>query len=202
MDRCGRFAEAAVQFQKVLDIEPDSAAENNFGTALARRGRMDEAMADFRKALESDPDAADAHYNLALALGFEGGEPTAEAMAHLEKALEVQPDYAERTYALGIVLDEAGRTEEAMEHYRMALHCAEQQNRVGLAAQSKARLGPCSPQPFQAQPGALIADRAVGIDRVVAGWVDAQVSCSAPKRQTGDPHEVDDARPMRLGRNL
>ncbi len=116
----GSVDEAMVQYQKALQINPDSAeAHNNLGNALLQKGNVDEAIAQYQKALEVKPDYAEAHYNLGNALLQKGNVD--EAMAQYQKALEVKPDYAEAHYNLGNALLQKGNVDEAMAQYQKAL---------------------------------------------------------------------------------
>jgi Flp pilus assembly protein TadD len=65
----GRAAEAAVEYRKSLEIEPNDAhVLNNLGIALVRDGRTQEAAAEFQKALDIEPGYADARRNLSIIL--------------------------------------------------------------------------------------------------------------------------------------
>ena len=56
-------------FEKVLELQPDSAyAHNNLGSELLEAGRRDEALEHFRRALEILPDYPEAHLNVGLIL--------------------------------------------------------------------------------------------------------------------------------------
>jgi Flp pilus assembly protein TadD len=115
----GRTAEAIVQIEKALAIQPDYAdAHNNLGMALAHCQRVDEAITQYRKALELNPDFADAHNNLGNTLARNGRLD--EAIIHLRRALELKPDFAKVHNNLGSALHAMGRDAEAIVHLRTA----------------------------------------------------------------------------------
>ena len=65
----GKADEAINQYQKALQIKPDSAKiHSNFGDALLQEGRRDEAITHFQKALQINPDDTEALNNLAWLL--------------------------------------------------------------------------------------------------------------------------------------
>ena len=65
-----------------------------------------------------------------------------EALAHFESAVRLQPDYAPARISLGTLLLDAGRVEEALQHYRVAIEhsqgstAAEAHNGMGVALAS------------------------------------------------------------------
>ena len=63
-----RTGEAAVCYQRALELEPGyAAAHTNLANALMREGRTAEMIAHYQRALELDPGSAGGHYNLGLA---------------------------------------------------------------------------------------------------------------------------------------
>jgi len=89
--REGRFAEAIVEYQRFLEIQPRSLEiRSNLGAALAHEGRYEEAIAQYRLALAIDATRTAVRLNLAMALykAFE----IAEAASELEKVVGAQAD--------------------------------------------------------------------------------------------------------------
>jgi tetratricopeptide (TPR) repeat protein len=116
----GRTDEAAVHYQKALELKPDHAdAYYNLGHLLAKMGQTDEALAHYQKALEIDPNHAKAHINLGGL--FEDVGRAGEALAHYSKASEIDPNDSGIQYNLGSLLEDMGRPDEAMAHYQKAL---------------------------------------------------------------------------------
>jgi tetratricopeptide (TPR) repeat protein len=139
----GRLDEAAVHFQKVLEVQPLNAeARNNLGNVFFQKGRVDEAVADYQKALEINPKLALARYNLGVAF-LQNGR-VHEAVWHFQAALEIEPDFAKAHYNLGIAFVQLGRVSEALVHYNKALEInpnyAEAEYNLGIALLQIGRL--------------------------------------------------------------
>src|ERR1039458_5891382 len=113
--------EAGPHFEQELAISPGSAeAHSNYARALAQFGRLDEALAHFRQAVEAAPGDASVHKNLGRALALQG--QAAEAIAEFEQAVQIDPGLAVAQQYLGELLYmTAGRTAEALAHWRTAL---------------------------------------------------------------------------------
>lgn len=69
----GRFAEAGMQFERALEIQPDYPdALNNLSTLYQSQGRPDEALTLLRRALALEPGHVPSRFNLAMAF-YESG---------------------------------------------------------------------------------------------------------------------------------
>lgn len=139
----GRVDEAAIHFQKALEVQPQNAeARNNLGNAFFQKGRMDEAVAHYQKALQVNPKLALARYNLGVAFLKNGR--VQEAVGHFQGALEVEPDFAKAHYNLGVAFVQLGRVSEALVHYNKALEInpnyAEAEYNLGIALLQVGRL--------------------------------------------------------------
>jgi Flp pilus assembly protein TadD len=67
--KAGQTDEAVLQFQRALELTPESAdIHNAYGSALARKGDLDQAMQEFSTAIKINPRLAEAHNNLGIAL--------------------------------------------------------------------------------------------------------------------------------------
>jgi tetratricopeptide (TPR) repeat protein len=137
--RPGRLADAIVEYQVSLRIEPDySEAHFNLANALSGMpGRLPDAIAEYQAALRIDPEYAAAHNNLGLALANSGGR-WPEAIAEYEAALRLDPDLAAAHDNLGLALaNSGGRWPEAIAEYQAALRIdpdyAEAHSNLGLA---------------------------------------------------------------------
>jgi len=87
----GQVDEAIAQFQKTLQIMPDSAeVHNKLGYALLQKSRGHEVITQDPKAVQIKPDNAKAHYNSGNALLQEGRVD--EAIAQYQQALQIKPD--------------------------------------------------------------------------------------------------------------
>ena len=138
----GRTAEAIVQFEEALRLNPLGAdARNDLGNAFNAQGRTAEANAQFEEAQRLNPDSIEAHNNLGNALNAQGRAP--EAIAQYEEALRINPDYAEAHNNLANVLNAQGRSAEAIVHFEAALRLkpevAEVHNNLGNALKAAGR---------------------------------------------------------------
>jgi tetratricopeptide (TPR) repeat protein len=145
----GRINEAIVQFQKVLQLDPDfEMAQNNLGNALLQSGRTDEAITHFQKVLQLHPDLALAHFNLGNALLQKGRVD--EAIPQYRKAAEIKPNYLEAHFNLSLALAQQGRVDEAIPEYKKVLQLNpnswETRRNLGLALQQKGRADEAIPQ--------------------------------------------------------
>jgi protein O-mannosyl-transferase len=139
----GRVDEAAIHFQKALQVQPqDAEARNNLGNAFFRQGQVDKAVAHYQAALQINPNLALARYNLGVALLRNGR--VHEAVEHFERALEIEPDFAKAQYNLGVTFVQLGRVSEAIAHYNKALEInpkyAEAEYNLGIALLQFGRL--------------------------------------------------------------
>jgi tetratricopeptide (TPR) repeat protein len=159
----GNLDGAIADFQKALEIEPDSVeTRNDLGLAFLQSGNTAEAIVHFQKALEISLDSgvtgpgnvlepndkshawviARAHCNLANALQQTGRLD--EAGAHYEQALEADPDYAEAHANFGAVLMQQGLVDNAIMQYQQALEInpgfAETRFDLASAFQQKAQV--------------------------------------------------------------
>jgi len=73
---------------------------------LVRRGRWAGAVEHYQEALRLRPDYAEAHNNLASALGRQ--ERWDEAIGHYRRALEIRPDFDAARDNLDRILSESG----------------------------------------------------------------------------------------------
>ncbi len=104
VDLCqaGTYGEAVVEWQKVLDLQPDNPyALANIGIVYTEEGRWTEARDLFKRVLDIKPDNAEAHYGLGMSdaqLGDYDG-----AITEWEKTLQLQPDNKDARYNLALV---------------------------------------------------------------------------------------------------
>jgi tetratricopeptide (TPR) repeat protein len=116
LERMGLSHEAVEQYQKALELDPESAsAHYNLGVSLARSGEYGRAERHIRTALELEP-TAQTHAGLGFVLWRQGqADP---AIASLRDAIEADPDYLPAYDQLGAILVERGSLEEAISNYR------------------------------------------------------------------------------------
>jgi len=118
--RRGQWREAAEWLRAAVDQTPGfRAARLELGLVLRRLGREDGARACFDTLLADDP--RDLETRRAIAASDMAECRFADAAAHLEHCLALAPDDAWTILTLGSCLQELGRVDEALEHYRRLL---------------------------------------------------------------------------------
>jgi Flp pilus assembly protein TadD/lysophospholipase L1-like esterase len=130
----GRLREAATQFRRALDEDPDYVgAHNNLGVVYERLGKP-EARAHFQRAVELEPGFANAHFNLARAL-LRDGEGEA-ALAELERTVQLDPRHTGALNRLGTELGKRGQLDRAGHYLQLAVEVdpddADTQNNLGV----------------------------------------------------------------------
>jgi tetratricopeptide (TPR) repeat protein len=90
---CGRFSEAVVCYQRVMEQEPRNiAVMTDLGTALFYSGRADEAIAQYNRSLEIDPRHVEALHNLVIVY-LQGKKDSRAASAAMDQLVAVDPQY-------------------------------------------------------------------------------------------------------------
>ncbi len=136
MGGSGRYDEAAADFEKTLQIDPNF-YDGLVGMGVTRtlQGRLPEAIEYFQAAIRSQPDAPKAHVQLALALWKQNRDQA--AVEEMRRALQFAPKDADIRADFGLALELVGRMPEAIEQLHEALRLnpngAEAHNNLGLA---------------------------------------------------------------------
>jgi Flp pilus assembly protein TadD len=113
----GRFEDAADQFERSLELDPDNAVVHyGLGFALAKSGKTEEAADEYAKSLLLDPSNALAHFGLGVAAGKLGDFE--KAKVGFRNAIKVDPDYVEAYINLGNALVDHNEFQEAIKCYR------------------------------------------------------------------------------------
>ncbi len=122
LDEPGRLEEAIAHYRTALALRPKFAlARANLAQAFARvPGREDEALACFAEVLDAMPEHAPSHFHLANLLARLPGR-AAEAVPHYQAVLSQFPGSVPTHYQLARVLAGLGRTQEAIEEYRVTV---------------------------------------------------------------------------------
>ncbi|HTM53213.1 MAG TPA: tetratricopeptide repeat protein [Pirellulales bacterium] len=116
----GDHARALAEYQRVLEIMPDSAdAHNSAGNALLELDRAQEAVAAFENARRIQPESAVIEYNLANA--FRRLEQAQQAEQHYHRAIELDPRLAPAHNNLGTLLQARDEVDSAETAYRRAI---------------------------------------------------------------------------------
>lgn len=115
----GRHGEAAVQYRKAVNINPEYLeARVNLGNALRASGKTDDALVSYRETLSRAPECADAHSGLALALTDSNAKE--EAAEHHRRAVELDTQSAVFQTNLGYLQFEEKTLEKALNTFRHA----------------------------------------------------------------------------------
>ena len=118
-----QFEEAAVEYEKALELEPENVdVMSNLGVTYYRLGKLDEAVEVYNKAIVIAPEDADIRSNLAAAYvqkqGPDGGtEYLNMALEQYQKAIELAPDLAEAHYGAGTVYALLNQIDEAIQEF-------------------------------------------------------------------------------------
>ena len=140
----GQFGRAVPHYQKVIATQPNSAAHNGLGVALAAQNRPEEAIVHYHMAIKLSPENVEPLRNLAW-LRATSPEAAlrngAEAIKLAERANRLtggkQPEVLD---TLAAAYAAAGLFPDALAAVRKALELATQQNKRALAEALPARI--------------------------------------------------------------
>jgi Flp pilus assembly protein TadD len=114
--KAGRLAEAEKRYLQVMQLNPDSArAKHVVGQYYAEQKRSNEAIELLEEAVDVEPSNPSFRYDLGMALVNAG--QTNEGLSHI--ALTVGE--AEANYNIGYLLDEMGKSQEALPYLKHAV---------------------------------------------------------------------------------
>jgi protein O-mannosyl-transferase len=120
MQRSGRLDEAAVHFEKALQIRPDDYRSLLYmGVARFYQGRVPEAIQYAQAAIRLQADSPKAHDLLGMALAMQNHNEA--ALDEMRRAVELAPKDADIRNDLGLALARLGRIPEAIDELREAL---------------------------------------------------------------------------------
>jgi len=123
LEATGEFAQAAEAIRAVLQAEPPTAqAVFMLAELLYRAGDLTAARERYYAAVELDADHLEARASLGCVLAELHEHEL--AIAALEGVLRQQPDYADAHWHLAGVLEQVGRTDDAIRHLRTFLALA------------------------------------------------------------------------------
>jgi tetratricopeptide (TPR) repeat protein len=112
--------EAVLEFQKALELAPDSARDKlNYALALLRvQGREQEAIERLQAVQRQDPSLPHTWFNLGIYYKRQGDAK--QAIAQFEGMLARTPDEAVAHYQLGTLYNQIGRRSEAQAQFEKA----------------------------------------------------------------------------------
>lgn len=117
------YDDAILQFQKAIQLAPDMAqAYNNLGLCYYRQRRNDLAIVNYQDAIDLNRKSGhrDAWPYLNLAVAEHSLNQRSEAESHLREAIRLDPNLAIAHFQLGNILDEDGRTDDAISQFQAA----------------------------------------------------------------------------------
>lgn len=122
----GQYKEALKRLNRAMHLLPeDAGVMSNLALTLQGLGNVSRAVQCFQRALRLDPDfqpARNGLINLCLAMGetAHGKDRRLEALAWYRRCLTLKPDHASCLNNMAVILQEMGRIDEALEHFRDA----------------------------------------------------------------------------------
>ncbi|HYV34970.1 MAG TPA: tetratricopeptide repeat protein [Gemmataceae bacterium] len=181
--RQGRFEEARMQFQHVLELQPEDAdAHFNLANLYVFQNQFTDAIAQCQETLKRRPDHVEAQYNLAFAFHSLGRRE--EAIQWYRQVLEVRPDHVDAQNSLGLALMEQSHWEEAAACFRQVLDFepehVEALNNLGLVLLKLARWDEAVSllrQVIRLRPHHLDAQNNLGVALTEMGYFDEAMLC-------------------------
>jgi tetratricopeptide (TPR) repeat protein len=116
-----RFDDAQAEYSKALSLSPhDSGALLGLASAYLSNNSFEMSVATAKRGLAQAPD--DPEINLVMAEGLVAQNHLSEAEPYLERSLKAKPQVLAHVHALfGRVYAETGRTEKAIEEFKMGV---------------------------------------------------------------------------------
>jgi protein O-GlcNAc transferase len=130
----GRFAQAIVEYERILRDRPDDeTVAANLASALVRAGRLDEGINRYRELTSRGSQLPELWFNFANALQ-RAGNPD-EARQTFERTLEIAPKFFPAALNLANLIRDSGDTDSAVAMYRRAIEMNPQhpKPRINLA---------------------------------------------------------------------
>jgi len=116
----GDFNSAKASFEKVIALQPESAAPyNNLGTLCKLQDDVSTAIEYYYKAIEKDPNHFDSLKNLAFCLQTSGA--LEKSLEYFERVLKIKSDDYELYNHAGSAYSKCNKSKEAAECYKKAL---------------------------------------------------------------------------------
>jgi tetratricopeptide (TPR) repeat protein len=117
------YDSAILQFQKAIQLSPEMApAYDNLGLCYYRQRQNHLAVVNYQKAIDLNLKSghSDAWPYLNLAITERALDQRPQAEAHLREAIRLNPNLAPAHFQLGNVLEDSGRTDEAITEFKAA----------------------------------------------------------------------------------
>ncbi len=174
----------------VLAQYPNSSrAQVNLGSALVDQGTTGaaaEAQERYEAAVRLDPNNFTAHYNLGNA-EFRKGNHEA-AILHYQRSVKIQPDFTDAHVTWAMSLDNLGRTEEAIERFRIALKTKPEGSRSKPIEEAHFNLGNALYRTGRIEEA---AEQYRAVLRTRPGHIEARLNLAHMMWQLGRPQEAE-----------
>ncbi len=116
----GRWAAAAEQFRRGLDVRPtDPSLRHRLGTALAQMGDHAGATVAFEQVIRTHPEFGRAYFSLGVIAADH--QEYGPAVDYLRAAVTHEPGYVQGRVQLGWALARSGKPGESLAHFEQAL---------------------------------------------------------------------------------
>ena len=182
----GRLSEAAAQYRRVLEWQPDDVeAIRGLGALAYQHGRVDEAVAFFARGVSIRPDAADFHANLAESLRI-ANRPD-QAFEHAHKALALDCTLPDAWNTFGLLEHDRGRYTKAETAFEEALRLRPKY------ASAHANLGNALAKLGRFDDAAAALRNALGLEPKNAGSL---TNLAQLLIEMGDVEQLDDAKSL------
>jgi len=120
LHQSGRFAEAIIEYQQILQSRPDDeTAAANLASLLVRVGRLDDGLNLYRELTSRNVQQPELWFNFANALQRAG--KAAKAKQTFERTLEIAPYFFPAALNLANLIRDTGDSEAAIAMYRRAI---------------------------------------------------------------------------------
>jgi tetratricopeptide (TPR) repeat protein len=107
---------------RIAPLRDDARAHMERGIAASRAGKREDAIKEHEEAVRLQPSLAQAHANLIILYGRQGGDAAArQAEAHYRTVVALNSNLGEAHYNYGVLLMEQHRPDEAIEAFKHAL---------------------------------------------------------------------------------
>jgi tetratricopeptide (TPR) repeat protein len=115
--QAGRWDNALIEYQAAYRLNPNlPEVTYGMGQIFQHQGRLDDAAGAYRETIRNDSSHVNAH--IALAGVYVAQEKKPEAVETFEAALHLAPDVPEGHFQVARLLEDIGRSTEALAHYR------------------------------------------------------------------------------------
>jgi Tfp pilus assembly protein PilF len=107
---------------RIAPLRVDARAHMERGISAWKAGKLDEAISEHEEAVRLQPSLAQAHANLIILYGRQGGDAaTRQAEAHYRTVVALNSNLGEVHYNYGVLLMEQHRADEAIDAFKHAL---------------------------------------------------------------------------------